>query len=80
MNTGELVWFCWWKGHYPHAGEDLALVRKPALILGEYEALDNSQDLWYDIYIFEDNRRLIVDRIKLEPVKGGGTNVTEKKT
>jgi hypothetical protein len=80
MNTGELVWFCWWKGHYPHAGVGLDLVRKPALILGEYEGLDNSIELWYDIYIFEDNRRIIVDKIKLEPIKEKKKDVTEKKT
>jgi|TARA_R110000824_G_scaffold91318_3_gene222295 hypothetical protein len=71
MEIGQLVWFCWWKGHFPNADGQSDLIRKAALILGEYEAVDNTEDMWYDIYVFEDNRRLIVDEVKLEKINRG---------
>tara|TARA_R100000808_G_C2154915_1_gene166416 strand:+ start:1340 stop:1564 length:225 start_codon:yes stop_codon:yes gene_type:complete len=68
MNIGDIVWFCWWKGPYPNKSGMPDLIRKAALILGEYESLDDTEELWYEIYIFEENRRILVDKVKLEKV------------
>lgn len=74
MHIGDLVWFCWWKGYSPPSFPAPDLTRKAALILEEYESLDTVGDLWYDIYIFQDTRRLIVDQTKLEPMVRQGSD------
>jgi len=45
------------------------LIRKAAVIVEEYITLDNDDEIWYDIYIFEDTRRLLVDKTKIELMK-----------
>lgn len=45
------------------------LIRKAAVIVEEYITLDNDDEVWYDIYIFEDTRRLLVDKTKIELMK-----------
>ena len=45
------------------------LIRKAAVIVDEYITLDNDVEVWYDIYIFEDTRRFLVDKTKIELMK-----------
>ena len=45
MEIGQLVWFFWWKGHFPNADGQSDLIRN--------------------------NRRLIVDEVKLEKINRG---------
>jgi hypothetical protein len=70
MRAGDLVWFCWWKGYTsPYVSGTPDLIRKAAVIVEEYITLDNDDEVWYDIYIFEDTRRLLVDTSKIELMK-----------
>ena len=45
------------------------MIRKAGVIVEEYITLDKAGDTWYDIYIFEDARRLLVETNKLELMK-----------
>ena len=69
MRAGDLIWFCWWKGYTNIITGGPDFIRNAGVIVEEYITLDKAGDTWYDIYIFEDARRLLVEANKIELMK-----------